>query len=47
MGRAYWWAADHVRSIDVVTADGELRHASENFSTDLFWGAARRQDQLW
>ncbi|MFC4031585.1 FAD-binding oxidoreductase [Streptomyces polygonati] len=37
LGRAYGWAADQVRSIDVVTADGELRHASADTETDLFW----------
>ncbi|MFD7976199.1 FAD-binding oxidoreductase [Streptomyces sp. NPDC059071] len=26
LGRTYGWAADHVRSLDLVTADGELRH---------------------
>jgi hypothetical protein len=37
MGRAKGWAADHVRTIDVVTADGELRRASADSETDLFW----------
>jgi FAD/FMN-containing dehydrogenase len=37
MGRAKGWAADHVRMIDVVTADGELRHASADSEPDLFW----------
>jgi FAD/FMN-containing dehydrogenase len=37
MGRAYGWASDHVRSIDVVTADGELRHVSPESDSDLFW----------
>ncbi|SCD46003.1 FAD/FMN-containing dehydrogenase [Streptomyces sp. DvalAA-14] len=37
MGRAFGWAADHVRRIDVVTADGELRQASEATEPDLFW----------
>ncbi|WMX47078.1 FAD-binding oxidoreductase [Streptomyces roseicoloratus] len=26
LGRTYGWAADHVRSLDLVTADGEPRH---------------------
>jgi FAD/FMN-containing dehydrogenase len=37
MGRASGWAADHVHSLDVVTADGELRHASRDSERDLFW----------
>jgi FAD/FMN-containing dehydrogenase len=37
MGRAKGWAADHVRAIDVVTADGELRHVSADSGADLFW----------
>ncbi|QIQ03147.1 FAD-binding oxidoreductase [Streptomyces liangshanensis] len=37
MGRAFGWAADHVQWIDVVTADGELRHASRDSEDDLFW----------
>ncbi|KXK63053.1 hypothetical protein AWW66_05265 [Micromonospora rosaria] len=28
---------DHLRSVDVVTADGELVHASAEENTDLFW----------
>jgi hypothetical protein len=37
MGRAYGWASDQVRSMDVVTADGELRHVSPESDPDLFW----------
>jgi FAD/FMN-containing dehydrogenase len=37
MGRARGWASDHVRSIDVVTADGVLRHTSPDSEPDLFW----------
>jgi FAD/FMN-containing dehydrogenase len=37
MGRAFGWAADHVRRVDVVTADGELRHATPDSEADLFW----------
>ncbi|WP_254545726.1 FAD-binding oxidoreductase [Halomarina pelagica] len=29
---------DNLRSVDVVTADGELRRASERENPDLFWG---------
>jgi FAD/FMN-containing dehydrogenase len=37
MGRAHGWASDQVRSLDVVTADGELRHVSPESDSDLFW----------
>ncbi|NMO53385.1 FAD-binding oxidoreductase [Actinoplanes sp. TBRC 11911] len=30
-------AADHVREIEVVTADGELRHVTADGEPDLFW----------
>jgi FAD/FMN-containing dehydrogenase len=37
MGRAHGWAADHVTSMEVVTADGELRHVDATSEPDLFW----------
>ncbi|MBM2619043.1 FAD-binding oxidoreductase [Actinoplanes sp. LDG1-06] len=36
-GRKYGYAADHVRSMDVVTADGELRTVTAQSDPDLFW----------
>jgi FAD/FMN-containing dehydrogenase len=38
LSRKYGLAVDNLRSVDVVTADGELRHASEAETPDLFWG---------
>lgn len=38
LGRRYGLAADSVRSIDIVTPDGELRHTSLTENSDLFWG---------
>lgn len=38
LARRYGLAADSIRSIDVVTADGKLRTASANENPDLFWG---------
>ncbi len=32
------WASDTLISVDVVTATGELVHASEEIEPDLFWG---------
>jgi FAD/FMN-containing dehydrogenase len=37
LGRSHGYAADHVRSLDVVTADGELRHADAESEPELFW----------
>ncbi|GIF63363.1 FAD-linked oxidase [Asanoa ishikariensis] len=37
LGRTYGWAADHVRSADIVTPDGELRHIDAAHEPDLFW----------
>ena len=38
MGRTFGFAADYVRSLDVVTADGQLRTVDEHTEPDLFWG---------
>ncbi len=38
LGRKYGYAADSVVAIDIVTADGELRHLSTTENSDLFWG---------
>lgn len=37
MAHKYGYAADHVRELDLVTADGELVHASPHERPDLFW----------
>jgi FAD/FMN-containing dehydrogenase len=37
LGRSHGYAADHVRSLDVVTADGELRHVDAESDPELFW----------
>jgi FAD/FMN-containing dehydrogenase len=37
LGRSLGWAVDHVRALEVVTADGVLRRASATEETDLFW----------
>ncbi|WP_255198060.1 FAD-binding oxidoreductase [Halorarius litoreus] len=36
--RKYGLTIDNLRSVDVVTADAELVHASESENPDLFWG---------
>ncbi|MFD6534599.1 FAD-binding protein [Streptomyces sp. NPDC060184] len=37
LGRSLGYAADHVRRVDLVTADGELRHVTAQSEPDLFW----------
>ncbi|MCE7008508.1 FAD-binding oxidoreductase [Kibdelosporangium philippinense] len=37
MARRYGFAADHVRRIDLVTADGRLRQVTQASDPDLFW----------
>ncbi|PGF17640.1 FAD-linked oxidase [Natrinema sp. CBA1119] len=36
--RKFGMTVDNLRSVDIVTADGELRHASDDENPDLFWG---------
>ena len=37
LGRSQGYAADHVRSLEVVTADGKRRHVDAESEPDLFW----------
>ncbi|MER6978403.1 FAD-binding oxidoreductase [Streptomyces carpinensis] len=37
LARQYGYAADHVRWLEVVTADGELRHVTVESDPDLYW----------
>ncbi len=37
LARRHGFAADHVRSLDVVTADGQLRYVDAAHEADLFW----------
>jgi len=37
--RGWGWAAEYVEGIDVVTAAGELVHASKHENADLYWAA--------
>jgi hypothetical protein len=38
LARRFGLSLDNVRSVDVVTADGRLRHASAEENPDLYWG---------
>jgi FAD/FMN-containing dehydrogenase len=46
LSRRYGYAADHVRSIDVVTADGQLRYVTEDSDPDLFWALRGGRDNF-
>ncbi|KIF78892.1 hypothetical protein QR77_16300 [Streptomyces sp. 150FB] len=37
LGRQFGYAADHVTSVDVVTADARVRHVTADSDADLFW----------
>ncbi|MFJ4622357.1 FAD-binding protein [Streptomyces sp. NPDC088812] len=37
LGRSLGYAADHVRRVNLVTADGELRRVTAESEPDLFW----------
>jgi FAD/FMN-containing dehydrogenase len=38
LGRRFGLSIDNLLAVDIVTADGELRHASQDENPDLFWG---------
>jgi hypothetical protein len=38
VGRRFGLSLDNVRAVDIVTADGQLRHASAGENPDLYWG---------
>ena len=37
LGRKYGLTLDNMKSIEIITADGELRYADKNENPDLFW----------
>ena len=39
LARRFGLALDNVRGIDIVTADGQLRHATAEENSDLYWAA--------
>ncbi|MEC3920334.1 FAD-binding oxidoreductase [Nocardia sp. CDC160] len=46
LSRRYGYAADHVRSLDVVTADGNLQRVTSSTEPDLFWALRGGRDNF-
>ncbi|WP_242909783.1 FAD-binding oxidoreductase [Actinomadura terrae] len=46
LGRRFGFAADHVRRLRVVTADGRLREVSADSDPDLFWAVRGGKDNF-
>ncbi|WP_019855901.1 FAD-binding oxidoreductase [Actinopolyspora mortivallis] len=46
LGREFGYAADRVRSLDVVGADGVLRHVTPDGDPDLFWALLGGRDNF-
>jgi FAD/FMN-containing dehydrogenase len=46
LGRRFGFAADHVRRLRVVTADGRLREVSADNEPDLFWAVRGGKDNF-
>ncbi|GAA4201886.1 FAD-binding oxidoreductase [Actinocatenispora rupis] len=46
LSRTFGYAADHVRGLDVVTADGRLRHVGPDREPDLFWALRGGRDNF-
>ena len=46
LSRTFGYAADHVRGLDVVTADGRLRHVTRDRDPDLFWALRGGRDNF-
>lgn len=46
LSRRYGYAADHVRGLDVVTADGQLRNVTADSDPNLFWALRGGRDNF-
>ncbi|MFG3392365.1 FAD-binding oxidoreductase [Streptomyces parvus] len=44
--RTFGWAADTVRSFDLVTADGSLRHVTSEDDPELYWAVVGGRDNF-
>jgi hypothetical protein len=46
LGRELGYAADHVRSVEIVTADGRVRRVTAESEPDLFWAVRGGRDNF-
>ncbi len=46
LARRYGYASDHVRAVDVVTAEAKLRHVTASSDPDLFWALRGGRDNF-
>lgn len=46
LGRSHGWAADRVLAMDVVTADGRLRHVTPDARPELYWALLGGRDNV-
>ncbi|MGW9176873.1 FAD-binding oxidoreductase [Streptomyces decoyicus] len=46
LGRSHGWAADRVLAMDVVTADGRLRHVTPDSEPELYWALLGGRDNF-
>jgi hypothetical protein len=46
LGRSRGWAADHVRALEIVTADGQLLRCTPEQDSDLFWAVRGGKDNF-
>lgn len=46
LGRSHGWAADHVRAIEIVTADGQLLRVTAERDSELFWAVRGGKDNF-
>lgn len=46
LGRSQGWAADHVRTLEIVTADGVPRRLTAEAGHDLFWAVRGGKDNF-
>lgn len=46
LAREFGYTCDHVRSIDVVTPDGQARHVTPDTDPDLFWALRGGRDNF-
>ncbi|HTU74365.1 MAG TPA: FAD-binding oxidoreductase [Trebonia sp.] len=46
LGRSRGWAADHVRAVEIITADGRLVRATPDYQEELFWAVRGGKDNF-